>query len=220
MVVYLIRNTKTGERYVGKTEKTVGHRMIGHRQTARYRRSSVDPLYASMQQYGEDAFTVTIIDTSSTVEMLNDLETEWIDYLKPELNIHPGGTGGDLGRPLGCTWTVSDEGRANMREARSLFEESYKQGTRKTVQKISGKNNYQSIYEYHTPWGTFYTVTDACNRAKELRSMGRRDVVTDASTLKKYCIGVELSERGRRTYAPWRGKHTHQLGFNKTRRKT
>lgn len=140
--------------------------------------------------------------------------TEWAN-LVPER-----GDGGWIHNQTGNTWICSNEAKANMRKSRQINKDSYDRGRTKSIPKISGGNNYQSTCFIHTPWGTFETYTDAIEKAKELRRLhDRTDVITDISTLRKYCEqDVRLNPNGRRTFQLWRGQYTKQLGFYKEKK--
>lgn len=206
MYIYKIVNQINGKIYVGKTQKTIDERWKRHIADSKYTNTK---LYNSMRKYGIDNFRVIVVEDVGEVtrEDLNLREQYWIEAIQPEYNMTVGGDGGRINDQTGKRWKVKDTSK--MRGKKTVTEK-VEQGWLKN----SGANNYQSIYRIHTPWGLFDTWTEGIARAKELSILGRRDVITDPSTLRKYCMtDVMLSREGRRTFPAWRGKSTRSLGF-------
>lgn len=77
MVLYLMTNTVTGQRYVGATTLPLQRRIAEHR--SKWRKPY--PLYRAARAYGWDAFTVEQIGTADTVEQLMQMEMEAIQRL-------------------------------------------------------------------------------------------------------------------------------------------
>lgn len=204
MFIYQVTNKVNGKRYIGKTSKNVEQRWYHHCKAAEYGCSTY--LYSAIRKYSADNFVVELLE--ATDEDLNERECFWISKLKPEYNMTSGGDGGWINDQTGNTWQVKDPSKMG-----KVFKAG--QQTRYIdYSKMSSGNNYQSLYYIHTPWGIFETWKDACDIAKALRKQGRKDVVTDKSTLRKYCTeNIQLSAEGRRTFADWRGKFTTDLGF-------
>lgn len=93
MIVYRIDNAITGDLYVGMTSKTVAHRFKQHLLNARsgYRTH----LCRAIRHYGEDAFSVSIIEECEDRNILAERERFWIKTLAPQYNMTAGGDGGD-----------------------------------------------------------------------------------------------------------------------------
>jgi len=203
-MIYLITNKLDGKRYVGKTTRTLDVRWYFHKKDMEY--GSERYLNRAMRKHGTDNVTINTIGECSA-ELDNDRETFWISKLKPEYNMTAGGDGGWINDQTGNTWTVKDSSKmGKVWKGKRRSEEH--------IAKLSSGNNYQSMYHIHTPWGQFETYKDATHTAKLLRKQGICNVVTDRSTLRKYCEhDILLAEHGRRTFPAWRGQHTKQLGF-------
>jgi len=201
-MIYLVTNRKNGKRYIGKTSRGLNVRWYHHCRSAKY--GSLTYFHRAIRKYGDESFELAVLDE----EYSNAAERRWIEQLRPEYNMTEGGDGGWIHDQTGNRWKVSDSSRMG---------KSFREGNHHSSnwrESVSGGNNYQCIYTITTPWGVFETWKDATTQARKLRSQGRRDVVTDVKTLQLYCKqGKILSDEGRRTYPPWRGKHTHDIGF-------
>lgn len=115
------------------------------------------------------------------------------------------GNGGWINDQTGRRWKVKDT--SNMRGGVHL------KGVSNTS--VKGIRNHQFKGQIITPWGTFYSYKDALYEAKMLKTKGRKDIITDRNTLRKYCQienGIPLT--GNRTFKKWRNKTPKQIGFN------
>lgn len=125
------------------------------------------------------------------------------------------GDGGLIGTgQLGKTWKIKDTSK--MKNAKTKTDKWY-EGRKK----LSGKNNYQFKGLIKTPWGIFESITEASNKAKELREKGNNEVVSDRYTLRKYLQELDnlLHYEGRRTPKNWRGKTPREIGFEVIKQK-
>lgn len=94
--VYKITNKVTGKIYVGITNQGSGARYRHHWYEARIGESA--PIHKSMAKYGEENFTLEIIDFADTYEELKEKEKFWIKELnsmdrKIGYNLTEGGDG-------------------------------------------------------------------------------------------------------------------------------
>ena len=94
--VYKITNKVTGKIYVGITNQGSGARYRHHWYEARIGESA--PIHKSMAKYGEENFTLEIIDFADTYEELKEKERFWIKELnsmdrKIGYNLTEGGDG-------------------------------------------------------------------------------------------------------------------------------
>ena len=87
-MIYLITNTITGDRYIGKTARTVEDRWYQHKKNAEYGRDTY--LYRAMRKYGADNFTIEHLSDG-----LDEEEILLIESMRPEYNMTRGGDGGD-----------------------------------------------------------------------------------------------------------------------------
>ncbi len=127
MVVYLITNSNSGKRYVGKTTKLLDVRWRGHVATSL---SSDVPLARAIKKHGTDAFTREVLEACDSLDMLNEREIFWIQKLDTYhgrgYNATPGGDGngarfGPENHNFGKAWGKLDwstEERAAMSAAR------------------------------------------------------------------------------------------------------
>ena len=76
MIIYSIRNKINNKVYIGQTIKTLEHRLQGHLKCAE--RGVDRKLYNSINKYGWENFEVKIECHCSSIEELNQKETEYI----------------------------------------------------------------------------------------------------------------------------------------------
>ena len=120
--IYRYVNKINGKGYTGKTERDVKIRDWCHRSG---RGSKV--LKAAMDKYGENNFTLIIIEDGITSEFLNEREKYWIAYFNDFRNGYNRTEGGD-----GQT-SESMQGKNNPMYGKKHSAES--------IQKMSGENN-------------------------------------------------------------------------------
>ena len=93
MQVYLLTNTITQKRYIGKTGAGLNRRWTVHKYNAK---SGVEShLYRSLRKHGAAAFQVELLEYDISKEEINQRECYWIEQLQPEYNMTKGGEGGD-----------------------------------------------------------------------------------------------------------------------------
>lgn len=204
MYVYEITNLINGKSYIGKTTQPIEKRWYQHCKNAEYGKDTY--LYRAIRKYGVESFEIMIVE--EVVGDLNVRERHWISCKSPAYNMTEGGDGGAIHNQLGNRWKVKDSSRMG-------HAWRGKRRPQEIVEKFSGGNNYQSTHYIHTPWGVFETWNEALAEAKNLRlTSGRKDVITDKDTLRKYCTNnVLLNAEGRRTFPAWRGRYTKDIGF-------
>lgn len=92
--IYKITNIKTGKFYIGKT-KNLKKRWSDHiRKTGKQRH----PLYDAMDSHGIESFTIEVIDSTTDIKMIDELEKKWIlntNAIQNGYNLTKGGDGGD-----------------------------------------------------------------------------------------------------------------------------
>jgi hypothetical protein len=107
-VIYRIRNTKTGQSYIGQTRRGLLDRMTGHARAAE--RGETWPISVAIRQCGLDAFEVTTLCHARARAEADSLEREAIRFYRtmtPEgYNVSFGGTGSHI-RTLGQRLAVS-----------------------------------------------------------------------------------------------------------------
>lgn len=83
MLIYMITNQIDGKKYIGQTRRTLEERWREHLHSARQpsRHKQCPYLYAAMNKYGFENFSVRIIDDADSQEELDDIEELWISKL-------------------------------------------------------------------------------------------------------------------------------------------
>jgi group I intron endonuclease len=97
MIIYQITNEVNGKFYIGKTTKTPEERFQKHLYESRYNRNG-SYLYKSIRKYGEEHFTITILESQVDETNLDERERYWIRTLNPQYNLTKGGEGGDTSK--------------------------------------------------------------------------------------------------------------------------
>lgn len=83
MYIYTITNLANGKIYVGQTiQSNPKMRWYAHCDMARKNKKSY--LYDSMRKYGLSSFEWIIVDSASSIEDLNELETTWANKLRSQ----------------------------------------------------------------------------------------------------------------------------------------
>lgn len=83
--IYMLRNEKTGEKYVGSS-RDIKARIVWHIRDLGQHTHHSRRLQKAWDKYGIAAFTVTVLEQCSTRYLLRK-EQKWIDKLKPEYNM-------------------------------------------------------------------------------------------------------------------------------------
>ena len=136
--VYKIANKITGKIYIGITNQGSGARYKHHWYESRIGEPS--PIHRSMAKYGEDNFTLEIIDFAETYEELKEKEKFWIKKFNSTdrnigYNLTEGGDG-TFGR------THSEETKEKIRQkalGRKISEETKKKMSEARIGKCSDK---------------------------------------------------------------------------------
>lgn len=90
--IYRITNKVNGKFYIGKTTKSIAVRLKEHK----YRSKTGNTyLHKAIRKYGEDQFSIELLESVQTNDDLNHREIYWIATLSPQYNMTKGGDGGD-----------------------------------------------------------------------------------------------------------------------------
>lgn len=76
MIIYLIRNKISGKCYIGQTIGSLHERWLKHVSTARGKCRI--PIALAIRSYGKENFEVSLLDRASSLEELNNLESQYI----------------------------------------------------------------------------------------------------------------------------------------------
>lgn len=91
--IYSLTNKKTGHFYIGQSKNPIS-RLRSHKNTALH--GSKTKIHNAMRSYGFDCFSLSIIASAPTRDLINILEKQYIliyDTIKSGYNICPGGEG-------------------------------------------------------------------------------------------------------------------------------
>jgi group I intron endonuclease len=87
--IYLIRNTVNGKTYVGYTKNEIKKRFYQHSKSSK-------PIGKAIKLYGEEKFTVEILEEANSVEEALELEKKWIAHYKSNVFGYNCTKGGDI----------------------------------------------------------------------------------------------------------------------------
>lgn len=93
MIVYLVTNKLTGEKYVGCTVKSLKYRIIQHTCFSKIKSRFYQKITEAINKYGIESFLFEEIDSASSKEELLEKERYYISIIRPEYNITGGGSG-------------------------------------------------------------------------------------------------------------------------------
>lgn len=92
--IYVITNQKNGKQYVGKTGYSLKARFGQHVRDSRKATKQHRPLYAAMNKYGSDIFTIELLEECPYIDSA-DRERFWIDKLDTYKSGYNATAGGD-----------------------------------------------------------------------------------------------------------------------------
>lgn len=116
-VIYKVTNTVNGHIYIGQTKTALGKRWSKHCSDARSGAGWV--LAAAIRKYGQEAFTLDVVEECPDKDALNAAEIAWILKLQPTYNACGGG--GGLGSPtpeVRAKISVAGQGRKASQQTR------------------------------------------------------------------------------------------------------
>lgn len=101
MIIYSIQNKIDKKQYIGKTTKELSIRWFQHKKLLSKNKHPNKYLQSAWNKYGQNNFECTLIDTTDTVDNLNELELFYIKTYKTMAsddgyNLAYGGVGGKL----------------------------------------------------------------------------------------------------------------------------
>ena len=181
--VYKITNKVTNKVYIGITNQGSGARYRHHWYESRIGEPS--PIHRSMAKYGEESFTLEIIDFADTYDELKEKEKYWIKQYNSTdrtigYNLTEGGDG-TFGKKL------SEETKAKMYESRK-GKCSDKQ--REHLSKLQEQCK-QKVYQY-SKQGEFIaeynSIIEACKALNLNRDTIRRQLKNPPKNLKDHRI--------------------------------
>lgn len=139
--VYLLTNTVTGKKYVGKTNK-FNLRWYQHKKEAGYAKDNI-LLHKSIRKHGSEVFTHELIEWCETEESSLEREMFWIAKLKTKV-------------PNGYNLTDGGEGQTGLKHSEetkrkmSIASTGRKLPTRTESQRKSYSDAVRSYYQSHT----------------------------------------------------------------------
>lgn len=158
--VYCITNKENGKLYVGVTTKGYKTRFANHVWHSRKSNGKCRALYNAMRKYGQDAFSVELIDAASSFEEMNQLERNHIAMLG---SLHPNG------------YNLTDGG-----DAGSFAEETRLMASKRLKGKPMGEKNRKGLIN---AWANPELRQKRCNAIKE--AMNRPEVKAKTSERQK-----------------------------------
>ena len=141
-IIYLITNKLTNKKYVGQTSRSLLTRWREHC----YQHECI--IDKAIDKYGENNFTIEVIDTADTLDQLNDKEIYWIKYYNSKLpngyNVSDGGSGISVKKDEQWKRRIGDSNRGNKRPDLSNYNKKTKS---KSVVQLSLNDEIIQIWE-------------------------------------------------------------------------
>lgn len=206
--VYKITNKITGKIYVGITNQGSGARYHHHWYESRIGEPS--PIHRSMAKYGEENFTLEIIDFADTYEELKEKEKFWIKELnstdrKIGYNLTEGGDGTfgrmhseetkEKIRQKSIGRKASEETKKKMSEMRKgKCSEKQKEHLKELSRKTKGKRvfQYSTSFEFIAEYECICDAVKATGICKDTITRQLKKPVTKITKNIKY---IWLSEK-------------------------
>lgn len=92
--IYKITNTINDKVYIGKTLSSIEKRFAEHKEDSRRAQEQVRPLYRAMNKYGQDNFSIEVVE-ECPIELLSNREVYWINFYHSYENGYNATLGGD-----------------------------------------------------------------------------------------------------------------------------
>lgn len=146
MIIYKITNVINGDFYIGKTTKTIQERFKSHLYEASYNRKKTY-LYKAIRRYGEDNFTIKVIECQVDPSELDNRERYWIEKLKPHYNLTDGGEGGDTSKSPKFIQSIKEYHKNKPREEYATYGMLGKTQPKSAREKLSKANSYPVVCE-------------------------------------------------------------------------
>lgn len=189
--IYNIENSVNGMLYVGITTVGLRKRFIIHRSMTQ--RLKHLPLYRAFLKYGNDAFTIHLIEECSNLEMLKERERFWIKQLKCRApngyNVTDGGEANSgrerpemaaINRARCLGKHLSEEHRRKVGEAGKGRHHSQKSKDLMSVKLKEAWKHRRGTPEAIRHLANMTAISAAANRGKKMHDLGqeRRDKIS------------------------------------------
>ena len=105
--IYCHIHTQSGRRYVGLTKRTMLQRWHGHVSCANKQTRGWSHFANAIRAYGKDAFSHEVLEVCDSLELANEREKHWIEYLKtqdPEFGFNLASGGDHQPHPFKNPW--------------------------------------------------------------------------------------------------------------------
>lgn len=150
--IYVIINTENNKKYIGKTSQKIENRFKEHLYRAAHHKHDYLPLYAAINKYGIDKFSVKLVEVVGDIKQLNEREQFWIKEFSSL-------------SPLGYNLTFGGDG--TILYDRDKVKELFQQGLRqKEIMALLGVSKV-TLYRIRKDLGIEYTRQNPQKRANQ-----------------------------------------------------
>lgn len=144
--IYKITNKINGHFYIGYTKLTLQKRFNLHTKAT----TSKMPIVSAIKKYGTDNFIIELLYEFDNKLEATNCEIRLIEELKPDYNIHRGGTGGPMYGPMNGMYGkkhtdewLKNKSKNMMRENNPMWKKTHTTDVKKVLSELKIG---------HTPW--------------------------------------------------------------------
>ena len=84
--IYIIENKINNKIYLGSTARSIHQRIDEHKRRLKNNKHCSRLLQNEVNQYGISNFTFKVLENIENITKLREIESKWIDAIKPEYN--------------------------------------------------------------------------------------------------------------------------------------
>lgn len=192
MIIYCVTNEINGKKYIGQTIHSLNYRKKQHLNSAKNYRDNCRLLNRAIRKYGEESFRWEVIDTATSQNELNNLESYYIELFNTTdvskgYNLKGGGI-----KPY-----LSDETKRKISEAQI--------GSKNHMYGRKGSDNPTSKKVYNVTDNIVYDSATLCAKALGLEltkicAVCRGERASTGNKVFRYIINGEIQEITPKTF--------------------
>lgn len=221
--IYKITNKINGHFYIGYTKLTIEKRFKLHIKST----TTKMPIVLAIKKYGVQNFKIELLHQFDNKKEATDCEIQLIEELKPEYNIHQGGTGGAMYGPMNGMFGKkhTEEWKKNkrksmLREKNPMFNKTHKPEIKKVLSELKightpWNKNRKGVYSKETinKWKKPKTEEHKNKLKKQYTFISPNNQKIMVHGLTEFCIKNGLNKGAMSEV--WNGKRLQHKGWTK-----